>query len=350
MHPLPDNTLSVRGLACAVPAARATAADLAAAFGETDARRLVRGTGVHERRLSSHCTSDLCLAAAERLLAELGWERNSISHLVLVTQTPDYPLPATACLLQHRLGLPTHCTAFDVNLGCSGYPYGLWLAGRLLEPGQRALLLVGDTIRAAPGDRSTVPLFGHAGSATALERHLEATSEAPVHFVLGTDGGGGRHILVEAGGSRLPCDSVTCQPQIRPDGNVRSQADLFMNGAEVFSFALQQVPALVEAGLARAGWTQAECDDLVFHQANGFMLKTLADKLDLPPEKIPSCLDRFGNTSSASIPLTLVTCRADELRAGRRNCLLVGFGVGWSWAAAALPLGPLVIPNLIEVP
>ena len=138
--------VQVRGIACAVPARREGVVELTEAFGEIDAKRLIKGTGVAERRVGSFCTSDLCFEAANRLLEELNWSRDSISHLVFVTQSADYILPATACILQEKLGLSTHCSAFDVNLGCSGYPYGLWIASRLLELGQRALLLVGDAI------------------------------------------------------------------------------------------------------------------------------------------------------------------------------------------------------------
>jgi 3-oxoacyl-[acyl-carrier-protein] synthase-3 len=344
------SSVVIRGLACAVPAHRHTEADVAQIFGAADAQRLAKGTGVRERRIGLVCTSDLCYEAATRLLDEQGWARDSISHLVLITQTPDYVLPASACILQQRLGLSTHCTAFDVNLGCSGYPYGLWLISRLLEPGQRALLLVGDTINAAPQDRSTMPLFGHAGSATTLERPATSTGLPNSAFILGTDGSGARNIIVEAGQSRLPSTVETQERQLTHDGNLRSQQDLVMNGPQVFTFALQHVPSLVNDCLSLAGWSIDQCHQFVFHQANGFMLKTLADKLDIPDAKMPSSLREFGNTSSASIPLTLVTQCQEVLRsAERQRNLLIGFGVGWSWAAAAVELGDMIVPDLINV-
>ena len=339
---MPDctlNNVSVAGISCAVPKRKVTESDLAAAFGEKAARRLVSGTGVKERRIDpSLCTSDLCYAAAERLLDDLGWERETIDHLIFISQTADYVLPATACVLQDRLNLPTHCTAFDVNLGCSGYPYGLWLAGKLMDPGQRALLLVGDTssMYINTDDRSAVPLFGDAGSATALESSNEL-GNPEISFSLGTDGSGFRNIIVEAGGCRLPAVEDP------------AQGNLSMNGAEVFGFAIQGVPPLVEKTLKYAGWKPENCDDIVFHQANGFMLKHLAEKLNAPLKKVPMCLENYGNTSSASIPLTLVTERRDELRQQIRNYLLVGFGVGWSWGAAALELGQICVPELIEL-
>jgi 3-oxoacyl-[acyl-carrier-protein] synthase-3 len=343
-----DVGLQVRGIACAVPAHRETEADLAREFGEVDARRLVKGTGVKERRVGTFCTSDLCCAAAESLIAELGWARESVTHLVFVTQSADYVLPATACVLQQRLGLSTQCTALDVNLGCSGYTYGLWLVARILESGQRALLLAGDAIMLSPQDRSALPLFGHAGSATAVERSHESDAKKSF-FVMGTDGTGARNIIIEGGHFRMPSCGATAERKLCSDGNIRSQEDLFMNGAEVFSFALQRVPGIGMQCMDLAGWSRANCDDFVFHQANGFMLKTLADKMDIPIEKVPSSLAWYGNTSSASIPLTLVACRREVLLTKSRRCLLLGFGVGWSWAAVALELGPLVIPPIIEL-
>jgi len=345
-----DPTLVIRGLACAVPSQRHTEAELAQTFGESDARRLVKGTGVAERRIGTPCASDLCFHAANRLLDEQEWARDSISHLVFVTQTPDYALPASACILQHRLGLATTCTAFDVNLGCSGYPYGLWLVSRLLEAGQRALLLVGDTITAAPQDRSTLPLFGHAGSATTLERPFESTNAVNSAFIMGTDGSGAPNIIIEAGASRVPCTAEALERRICADGNIRSLRDLHMNGAQVFTFALQQVPPLVQQCLGLAGWSMEQCDYVVLHQANALMIKSLGDKIGIPPEKMPSSLHQFGNTSSASIPLTLLTQCQQSLRSETpQRCLLAGFGVGWSWAAAALELSGMVVPDLINI-
>ena len=166
---------------------------------------------------------------------------------------------------------------------------------------------------------------------------------------MGTDGTGAKNIIIEAGHFRMPSTEATRTTQICADGNARSSEELHMNGAEVFTFALSHVPPLINESLAAAGWNLDDCDDFVFHQANGFMLSTLANKLNIPPAKVPSSLRDFGNTSSASIPLTLVTQRRSELMQGGRRYLLVGFGVGWSWAACALELGPMVIPELIEI-
>jgi len=342
--------VAIRGIACAVPRRRETEKDLAAVFGEKDARRLVRGTTVQERRLDrSLCCSDLCQASASELIRSLNWDPRSIKHLVFVTQSSDYLLPATACVLQDRLGLDPDCSAFDVNLGCSGYTYGLWLAGRIVEPGQRALLLVGDTpYQIAPEDRSALPLFGAAGAATALESTKDSGTP-PLAFFLGTDGSGYRNIFIPAGHCRTPHSIATLERTMCPDGIVRSQEDLYMNGPEVFAFSLNQVPPLVDRTLNLAGWTIDQCDDFVFHQANGFMLQHLSEKIGIPATKVPKSIELFGNTSSASIPLTMVTERRSEMLNQSRKFVLAGFGVGWSWAGAAIHLDPIVVPELIEM-
>ncbi|MEN3940213.1 ketoacyl-ACP synthase III [Prosthecobacter sp. SYSU 5D2] len=326
--------------------------ELAAVFGEKDAGRLVKGTGVKERRIDrSLCTSDLCVAAAEKLISELGWERSSIQHLVFITQSPDYRLPATSCVIQQRLGLSTDCTAFDVNLGCSGYTYGIWLTSKLLEPGQRALLLAGDTSSAMVGaeDRSAAPLFGDCGTATAFEFPADGDALNEIAFIGGTNGAGHSNIIIPAGGYREKSSPMSCAAQKGADGNLRTSENLHMNGPEVFSFGIREVPPLIQKCLTLKGWDASEVDALVFHQANAFMLSTIASKVGIPMEKVPMSIDWYGNTSSASIPLTMTVCLREALTHGGAKLLLAGFGVGWSWAALALQPGPMVMPALVEV-
>ncbi len=339
------------GLASAVPASIARTDEQVAVFGD-DALKIAASTGIKQRRVANMlCTSDLCCAAATRLIQATSTDPRSIDCLVFVSQTPDYLLPATACSLHARLGLAKHCAAFDVNLGCSGYVYGLWLASSLLaaKSARRVLLLVGDTVSriVSPTDRSTALLFGDAGTATLLET---CPGAPPMTFVVGTDGSGAEHLMVPAGSFRRPRDATSGQRSEREGGNVRSDEDLRMDGGEVFAFTLREVPALVKELLTASKWTLDEIDHVVMHQANRFMLEHLGKRLRVPPPKLVVELEQFGNTSSASIPLALTHACRQELAEAPRRMLLAGFGVGWSWAGATVTCGPLVIPEIVEVP
>lgn len=341
------------GIASAVPELVQTVADDALLFGREDAARISDSTGVRRRHVATNamCTSDLCLAACERLLTELGWTRDSVDALIFVSQTPDYLLPATSCSLHGRLKLSKRCATIDLNLGCSGYVYGLWVATNLMASGgiERALVLVGDTISriVSPRDRATAPLFGDAGTATALERSEGAPTMV---FELGTDGSGQNHLMVPAGGFRRPGTEKTRERIEREGGNVRSDEDLFMDGAEIFAFTLREVPRLITSVTEAAGWSNDDVDAWVMHQANRFMLRHLAKRMKLPAERVPLGIEEFGNTSSSSIPLTMTHSLADRMREGRMRLLLAGFGVGFSWAAVALTCEQVAMPALIVVP
>ncbi|MBI6855156.1 ketoacyl-ACP synthase III [Pseudomonas cichorii] len=332
------------GIACALPPAVANVTDLSIKFGEESIQKIINSTGIESRRIvDNECASDLCVAAAERLIEDLGVERASIDTLIFVSQTRDYILPATACSLQARLGLDSSTAAFDVGLGCSGYVYGLWLASSLLGSGssKRVLLLVGDTISklVAEEDRSVAALFGDAGSATILDHD----PEAPVTpFVLGSDGRGEKNLIVPGGGfrDRKGLDNSTSE------AGVRGPFDLYMNGAEIFAFTLARIPKLVKA-LQEAGEEAGYgIDKYVFHQANKFMLEHLAKKIRLEPEKVVLNMKDVGNTSGVSIPLALC------LDAGSANTLsgrylLAGFGVGYSWAGCVLQLTETWVSRLV---
>lgn len=345
--------IRLSGIASAVPEPTRTADDLSVLFGPEETRKIVDSVGVQTRHIAGDatCTSDLCHAAAERLLEQLDWSRDSIDALVLVTQTPDYVLPATACSLHERLGLGTQCLAFDINQGCSGYVYGLGVVSRLLGAGnvKRALLLAGDTLTrlVSPVDRSAAPLFGDAGTATALE----CSDEAPTMFFdLGTNGAGVEHLLTPAGGFRTQKSPQTTRRTERENGNIRSDADLFMDGAEVFMFTLSAVPGLVKRTLAGAGWERDDVDAFVLHQANAFMLGHLRKRLKLSEEQFVVALQNYGNTASASIPLAMSDSWSADSPLGRKKLVLGGFGTGWSWAGAAIECDGLVLPEVIVVP
>jgi 3-oxoacyl-[acyl-carrier-protein] synthase-3 len=339
------------GIASCVPAQVVSSAETAAAAGASlkEAAKIVKMTGVQQRRVAPPglCTSDMACLAAERLLADLEWDRDSVEAVVLVTQTADYSLPASACILQHRLGLSSGCAAFDVALGCSGYIYGLWLCASLIASGsiRRALLLAGDTSTWAcsPQDRSTAFLFGDAATATALEACPDAP---PMDFVLGTDGSG-HNFLVVPGGYRNRVTAETIERKPDESGRLRGALDLHMEGAEVFQFTMEQVPPMIEKLLSSSGRKLEEMDAFVPHQANQYMLQVLSEALNIPAGKLVLSLGEFGNTSSASIPLTCSYKLADRMRRERVNLILAGFGVGWSWGAAAVTCGPMVISDIV---
>jgi 3-oxoacyl-[acyl-carrier-protein] synthase III len=332
----------IAGVACCVPQTILENAPFAERFGDA-AEQVTKMTGVMERRITSPdvTTADLCEAAALHLLAVQAIDKANIDALIFVSQTPDYRLPATACELQHKLGLSTHVAAFDVNLGCSGYPYALWLAGMMIETGaaQNVLVLVGDTISkiVAEDDRSTAMLFGDCGSATLVEC---STISNPMTFVLGTDGSGAQNLIVPEGGFRTNAN---------PDPRNQNAPDkLFMEGGEIFNFTLKAVPALVNALREAALKADEDFDHYLFHQANAFMIKHLAKKAKVPPGRAPINIDRFGNTSSATIPLLIVTeCRDAVMSDEGASLGLFGFGVGYSWAACAAKLSGLQCADLV---
>jgi len=342
----------VAGLASTIPKTSSTVEDMANLFGEEAAKKISTTTGVRTRYIAGKdvCTSDLCVAATEQLLEKLGWERDSISLIIFVSQTSDYILPATAASIHGRLGLSKVCSAFDINLGCSGYVYGLWTIAQLMGSGmfERALLLVGDTSTdlISDRDRSANPIFGDAGTATALEKD---TSASPMHFDLGTDGSGTEHLIVPAGGCRTPHSSVTAEMLEDKHGNIRSDDNLYMNGTEIFTFTLREVPPMLRRVLDHAQWTIDDVDAFVFHQANLFMLKHLVKRMKLDKEKVPLSIEEFGNTSSASIPLTMTHAIANRLQNETSRLLLAGFGVGFSWGAVTLTCSPMTVCDLVVV-
>lgn len=326
----------VAGVVSCLPAVRIDNHSLGGRFGDAAVAEIIRLTGVRTRyaALPEQTASDLCEPAARRLMDRLGWDPASVDAVILVTQTPDCRIPATACLLQARLGLATTAQAFDVNLGCSGYVYGLWLAFAMVHAGLgRVLLLTADTFKDVvdPHDRATALLFGDAASATALEAD---PASPPAAFVLGTDGRGARNLIIQGGGFRAP----VADPRMREGGDPEK---LFMDGGEVFAFTLKAVPDLVQRTLRLAGRSLEEIDAVLLHQASRMMVSHLGKKIGVAPERLPINLDRYGNTGSVTLPLLMSDDLAPRLlERGGRFCL-AGFGVGWSWGAVCLDLAPL---------
>ncbi len=315
--------------------------------------RLKRTIGLGRRRIAEPGTTaaDLCETAAKQLLESSQLSADAIDALIFVTQTPDYPQPCNAAVLHGRMNLPQSCAAFDINLGCSGYVYGLWLAHMMVSAGgcQTILLLAGDTISqiAHPQDRSVAPLFGDGGSATLVQT---SDRESSAWFSLGTDGKGFNHLIVPAGGRRMPCSPETGIEKNDETGAIRSAENLFMDGAEIFNFSITQEPKSVQELVSYAGLDLDSIDYFVFHQANRFILKNIAKRLGIDSAKVPmETVERFGNQSSASIPFALCGELQDILcDTTSKRVLLSGFGVGLSWASALLDIETLLICKIIE--
>jgi len=335
--------VSFRGLASCVPKTVVSNLDCPPNM-LADRERLVRNIGIYERRAAKpwQCFSDLAFIAAEKLIEDLGWQRNEIDALIVVTQSPDYLIPATAIILQDRLGLSHATIAFDVNLGCSGYTFGLHLLGSMISAGavKKGLVLVGDKC-ATTYD----PIFSDAATASALEADPSAP---PIYFDLNSDGSGYRAIILPVGGHREPTEMQHLIPAKDEDGIWRRPYDLQLDGAAVLSFSTQRVPPAVNSLLEYAKIDIGSIDYFLFHQANRMINETIRKKLALPAEKVPSTLHDFGNTSGASIPVTMTARIRDTLLAKPNRLLMAGFGIGLSWGTAIVDIDGAKFPELIE--
>ncbi|MFB3778608.1 MAG: 3-oxoacyl-ACP synthase III family protein [Bryobacteraceae bacterium] len=322
-----------------LPSRVLTTEQLAAEFPEWSVEKIDEKTGIQERHIAGpdECSSDLAEAAARRLFDSGACRAEEVDFLLLCTQSPDYFLPTTACILQHRLGIPTRAGALDFNLGCSGFVYGLGLAQGLIETGQASavLLLTGETYSKFlhPRDRSVRTIFGDAGSATLL-RGVERQEPALGPYVFGTDGRGAQNLIVPTGGMREARSAASALDREDGSGNIRSRDNLFMDGTEIFAFTLDVVPRTVAELLRRAALSAGDIDLFVFHQANRYMLEHLRKKMKLPAEKFYLCMSHCGNTVSSTIPIALKHAEADGLLKDGARVVLVGFGVGYSWGAA----------------
>ena len=319
----------------------------------SDAERVsfVNTVGIRYRRVVENgiTASDLCYAAAEKLLTELNWNRNDIKLLVFISQTPDYIIPNTASVLHEKLALAKDCIAFDINLGCSGYVYGLSVLGSLLQNmhGAKALLLVGDvsTKTISPKDKSTVSLFSDAGTATALMND----DNNFMHFNLQTDGSEYDDIMIPDGGFRNPVNSRSFEEKEYAKGVVRNNIQMKLDGVKIFNFSLREIAPNILSLMTEKGIEQSSIDFFVMHQANLLMLESVRKKLKIEADKVPYSLYDYGNTSSASVPVTMVTKLREVLQQKTVKLLLSGFGVGLSWGSVYLETQNITCCELIEV-
>ena len=325
--------IALRGIVTAMPQAVSENSALAEAFGAETMAKIIHATGIERRPVTTtHTVSDLGQIAGEAVLARLGWAPESIGLIVVVTQTPDYPLPSTACVLQQKLGLPTTTAALDVNLGCSGYVYGLSVVTAMMRAAgiNRALLVAGDitTRMISDSNRSLAPLFGDAVAATALE--LDDTAQ--LAFDLGSDGTGAPYLISKTGGLAEP-----------------GAPELFMDGTQVMAFSLKQVAPSVMRALEAAGLGIEAMDHVILHQANAMMIKTLGHKIKASDAQMVYAVKDYGNTSSTSIPLALCDHLTTHPVNGTQRFLLCGFGVGWSWSTLVWTTEAPAVHDIVRV-
>lgn len=344
--------VGISGIAAAVPKQIINNYEHDLYFKKEDIKEVVDKIGVKERRFADEntCASDLCFAAAEELIAGMNINREEIDLLLFISQTPDYRMPATSILLQERLKLPTSTIAFDISLGCSAFLYGLTLAYSMITAGvvKKAIVLDGETRSKvySQKDRKTGFLFGDAGVAALVEGGEKFGNS---WFSLNSDGSRENLIKIPAGGYRNMSTPETLKEKVVDEyGNIRSDEHGFMNGADVFNFVLREVPKDFNRLIDYSGIDLSTIDYFVFHQANSYINGFIAKKLKLPEEKIPSTIEKYGNTSSVSIPLTIVSELKDKLQSHKR-ILLSGFGVGLSWGTAVVDVEGCFVGELVEL-
>ncbi|MFH2143605.1 MAG: ketoacyl-ACP synthase III [Bacteroidota bacterium] len=308
-------------------------------------------SGIHEKRHAplGITTSDLSFRAVEKLISGLGWDKNDIDLLVFVSQSRDYILPATACILQDRLGLPKTCMAFDIDMGCSAYVYALSVVCSFLSRGEikKALMLVGDvsTQACSERDKTTWQVFGDAGTATALEH---SPGSPPFFFNMQTDGKGFDAVIIPESGFRKLLSRKTFLYKKYAEGIERHKGQVVLNGTEVFKFAMREVASNIGELMKFAKKDIESIDYYVFHQAIKIINETIRRKMKLPSEKVPVTLYKYGNTSSASIPLTIVSELNKQISDGPLSLLISGFGTGLSWGSAIIHTDKIYCPDILE--
>lgn len=343
--------VGIRAVSACVPKGVETTESLSYFMSHEDIEKVKKQIGILEKRIADKevCSSDLCLKASEDLMEREGIDREEIDALIFVSQTSDYHQPATAPILQHRLGLGKHCLSFDVNLACSGYVYGLSIAYAFAsQMGVRnVLLLVGETMSkiVSRKDKVNTPLFGDAGTATLISK---CEDERETVFSLHSDGEGAKVMMVPYGGFRNPSCAEGLLIEKDTDGSERNGEQFRMDGMEVFNFGMREEPKELKELLTEAGKTMEEVDLVLFHQANRFMTDFFAKRLKVPAEKVPYCISKYGNTSSASIPLTMCSEMSGQQYPNRKQVILSGFGAGLSWGSVLVDLSETRINEVME--
>ena len=340
--------VGIKALSACVPPEVIYNKDLGYLIPEEEIEKTINNIGIIERRIAAPdvMASDLCYKAAQQLMADNDIAPESIDVLLFMSQTPDYRIPATSCLLQHRLGLPRETMCFDISLGCSGYLFALSTAFAYasMEGINRVLLLDGETFSKIVNRRDKVdwPLYGDAGTATLIEKGDYGDST----FMLYTDGSGEDTLKIHAG-MRNPITPESCVEREQEDGNIRSDLEVYMDGMDVFNFAISKVPKSIKQLLKETEKSVDDVDYLIFHQANRFMMDFFVKKLKMDPDRVPYCIHKYGNTSSASVPLTISSELCGKLD-GDHTMLMSGFGAGLSWGSALMSIHDCKVSPVIE--
>lgn len=344
--------VGITALAAAVPKHKINNYEYTDYFPADQVKAVVDKVGIYERRFADEntCSSDLCFAAAEKLIADNNIDRTEIDLLIFISQTPDYKMPATSIILQDRLRLPQSTVAFDISLGCSAFMYGMSVVYSMMQAigFRKALLLDGETRSKvySPKDRRSAFLFGDAGVAALIERNEKFGQS---WFSLNSDGSREDLIKIPAGGYRHMSSVETLKEKVVDEyGNIRNDEQGYMRGADVFNFVIKEIPRDIKSTLAYAGKSTEDFDYIVFHQSNNFINSYIAKKMKLDTSKIPSCIAKFGNTSSVSVPLTIVSELREQME-GEKLLLLSSFGVGLSWATGIVPFKDCHISEIVEV-
>lgn len=339
--------VQIKGIVTVVPTTKVLLSDDKTLYNgnEKQLKRVMASTGFHTRRIAENAVtaSDLCLEAAELLICNMGIDRKNMDAVVFVSQTPDYHIPATACILQHKLGLPVSAVAFDVNQGCAGYTYGLWMSSMMASAGcKNILLLVGDTFSRYKDMFSaskSAPIFGDAGSATLVSYDKNAS---PIYFEAGNDGSDYDAIIAYNGGFRNP-------PSDGMFKNGEFTYDSHMDGMRVMEFTQNTVPGSILNVLAAANLNKDDIDYYIMHQANKLILENLAMDLDIPLEKVPmDTLSKYGNQSCTSIPGAICDSISDEVSSKKLKLILSGFGIGFSWMSTFVEMDKIYCSGINE--
>jgi len=343
-----DN-VGIEGISACVPKNIKKNKDLKSLLGEDELNKVINSIGIEEMRYADKgiTPADLCISSAKTLIEDLKINKSDIDLVLFLSQNGDFKIPATSPSIQHKLGLPKTTACIDLTLACSGYVYALSTAyAYVSQPTiNKVLLLVGETFSqiVSKNDKVNLPLYGDAGTATIVSKGDYGKSQ----FNLYSDGSGFKSIHIPAGGARCPSSIETVKVREMENGNSRTLHQLYMDGLDVFNFTLKVVPSSVKEALLKSNNNNDTIDYFLFHQANRFMIDFFRKKLKIIDKKVPISLDKFGNVSSATIPLTLVTKLRDKIK--NKKLLLSGFGAGLSWATAVLNTSNCQISKLKEL-